>query len=446
MGSTQESLAHGPSSEASADTLMIAGAQPRPLRAPARATRVALGVLGALALGLLILGVSASAASASSHETAQAVGAKGYTLCAAKTGALSFSSSSKCPVGDTTLVLAGQSQNAKLASQVASLTKQVKTLTKKLSTEGAALSSMKTLLHGLSSGVVDGAKTLTISGENLRVVNGTGSESTDNGLGNLLIGYDESPGVQTGSHNLVIGSGQSFSSYGGLLAGAFNSVDAPFATASGGEYNVAADEWASVSGGCDNLAGQGTVPTGECSNQAESVVGGVSNHASGLLSSVLGGQDNVSSGDEASIGGGLNNDAVGTSSSVEGGYANFADNNQTAILGGGENTATGAVSTISGGYYNTATADEATVAGGCSNIAGTGNLTVYSGCYGYGESFMSVLGGVGNQAISVGSTVAGGSDNVVDGGQADSIVGGYAEDLSSSTNYVSRIGSTQYLP
>ena len=43
------------------------------------------------------------------------------------------------------------------------------------------------------------------TGVNVQIVNGMTSTATDNGAGNLVIGYNESPGNQAGSHNLLIG-------------------------------------------------------------------------------------------------------------------------------------------------------------------------------------------------------------------------------------------------
>jgi hypothetical protein len=48
--------------------------------------------------------------------------------------------------------------------------------------------------------------TVQFFGVNLQVINGSGSESTLNGAGNLILGYDEKPGTQTGSHNLLLGA------------------------------------------------------------------------------------------------------------------------------------------------------------------------------------------------------------------------------------------------
>src|SRR5262249_34083056 len=70
------------------------------------------------------------------------------------------------------------------------------------------------------------ANEVVISGANLRIVNGLGATDTTNGLGNLIVGYNESraPGCSgsipgpfctdnhTGSHNVVVGSRNNFSS------------------------------------------------------------------------------------------------------------------------------------------------------------------------------------------------------------------------------------------
>jgi len=47
--------------------------------------------------------------------------------------------------------------------------------------------------------------TIQFSGVNLQVINGSGSETILNGTGNLIVGYDPTPGTQTGSHNLLLG-------------------------------------------------------------------------------------------------------------------------------------------------------------------------------------------------------------------------------------------------
>src|SRR5256885_14805048 len=61
-------------------------------------------------------------------------------------------------------------------------------------------------------------------GCNVHVVNGAGSTGTMNGLGNLIVGYNANPGAQTGSHNLVVGDAQTFTSYAGAVFGESNTI------------------------------------------------------------------------------------------------------------------------------------------------------------------------------------------------------------------------------
>ena len=94
---------------------------------------------------------------------------------------------------------------------------------------------------------------IAINGANLWITNGLGTTAVVNGLGNLIIGYNESrtpaPDVRNGSHNLVVGDKHNYGSYGGILAGYTNSVLAPYAAVSGGENNTASGLNSSVSGG-----------------------------------------------------------------------------------------------------------------------------------------------------------------------------------------------------
>jgi hypothetical protein len=137
---------------------------------------------------------------------------------------------------------------------------------------------------------------------NLQLVNGSGSESTLNGEGNLVIGYNPAPGTQTGSHNLLLGIGdQSDVSYGGINAGLHNSINGPGASVLGGNENTAEGLQATVTGGALNVA----------SGQDSSITGGGNNIASGIDSSVTGGGTNTASGFESSSTGGSENLASG---------------------------------------------------------------------------------------------------------------------------------------
>ncbi len=188
--------------------------------------------------------------------------------------------------------------------------------------------------------------TVRLSGVNLQVVNGTGDTSTTNGLGNVIVGYNEldtatykvercsdgrydtgpdcvfNGGVwafdhRSGSHAVVVGKANSYSSYGNLLAG---------------NRNLANKKHASVTGGLNNTA-------------------------SGQYSVVSGGNSNRASGSSSVVSGGLNNDATFANSTVSGGASNAADGYGSSVSGGSNNTAAGTYSSVSGGAQGTAPGD-----------------------------------------------------------------------------------------
>ena len=102
---------------------------------------------------------------------------------------------------------------------------------------------------------VDEKPTIQVSGANVQILDGEGSTEATNGAGNLIIGYDENPSAepQTGSHNLVVGPEQRYTSYGAIIGGRNNKALGPedFVVGVG---NVARNEGASVSGGFENTA------------------------------------------------------------------------------------------------------------------------------------------------------------------------------------------------
>ena len=67
---------------------------------------------------------------------------------------------------------------------------------------------------------------MTITGANLHIVNGLGTTATTNFTGNLILGYNEARGgindSRYGSHNLVLGARNNYSSWGGIVAGSVN--------------------------------------------------------------------------------------------------------------------------------------------------------------------------------------------------------------------------------
>jgi hypothetical protein len=328
----------------------------------------------------------------------------------------------------------------------------------------------------IASGV-GGKPTVEFSTVNVQIVSGAGSTSAAvNGEGNLVVGYAENPGSRprTGSNNLVVGTDNGWSSYGGLVGGSGDRATGPYAgvfglgsiasganslaagrsnlasgaqsSALGGENNKAGDSWSTVVGGCDNLAGAGALPTSSCANSEEAILGGAGNQAKGAESTVSGGQANTASGSISTVSAGYINNASGLGASVSGGYGNISAASESSISGGGKNSATGSVSSIAGGYFNTATVDEASVLGGCSNVAGQGTATVNSGCTSFGNSFTTVVGGIGNQDTPLGSSILGGENNDINAGQGGAIAGGHNIGLEGISNDITVVGQQLFNP
>ena len=212
-----------------------------------------------------------------------------------------------------------------LAARVAELEALVAALTDKL----ACVSS--------SSDSTD----LVFEGCNIHVHNGDGLTNSVNGLGNVIIGYNEdvtepTPKVRTGSHNLIVGIDHTYSSSGGFVAGSTNSVTGQYSSVCGGSTNTASGYSSSVSGGVNHTA----------SGVGSSVSGGVDNTASGILSSVNGGRSNIASGEDSSVSGGRWNTASGARSNVSGGNLNEAAYADSSILGGLNQTTTDVYQTV----------------------------------------------------------------------------------------------------
>jgi hypothetical protein len=199
-------------------------------------------------------------------------------------------------------------------------------------------SEQKTLLAILShakyveSGV-GGKPTIQFSGVNVQVVSGAGkTNAAVNGTGNLVIGYDENGGKheQTGSHNLILGEEQTFTSFGGIVAGFANSITGEWASVTGGDVSTASGPDSSVTGGRANLA----------SGIESAVSGGDSNIAGGERTSVSGGNFNKAENFLTSISGGNENEAKVRDASISGGRANHAEGAWSSIFGGKELTTT----------------------------------------------------------------------------------------------------------
>lgn len=164
---------------------------------------------------------------------------------------------------------------------------------------------------------------LVISGANVYIQSGSGYTDDNTtatygdgagaltGLGNLIIGYNEDSAgpVRTGAHNLVVGAEHGYSSFGGLVAGYNNAINADYAAVSGGSQNRVDGPYAAISGGQAN----------DATGSYAAISGGLLNNAIGDYSAVSGGLSSYASGLYAWVGGGTGNQADGEGASVPGG-------------------------------------------------------------------------------------------------------------------------------
>ncbi len=273
-------------------------------------------------------------------------------------------------------------------------------------------------------------KTIRVTGANFQLVNGLGSTATTNGTGNLIVGYNELGNPdgddRTGSHNLVGGSSNSFSSFGGLVVGRTNTASGNYSSVSGGVRNKSTNSYASVSGGSLNEAsGNSASVSGGQNNTAygsqASISGGFEGMASGVWSSVSGGEYNTATGNSATVGGGQYNTASGRLSAVSGGISNVASNTWSSVSGGSGNNASGQFSSVSGGASNTAYGSRASVTGGFGNFAN--------------GAFASVSGGQNNTAGGNYAVVSGGRSNTASANRA-SVSGGLSRSAAGAYNWV----------
>jgi hypothetical protein len=300
---------------------------------------------------------------------------------------------------------------------------------------------------------VGGQPTVEFSAVNVQIVSGAGTTASVNAKGNLVVGYNETPGTQTGSHNLILGTDQSYTRYGSILGGTNNTASGPFttvlgnqntargpyATVAGGQLGTATASYSaitggysnrttavnsSVNGGCFNLAGPGSlgsVPS-ECSTGLyySEIAGGQGNQVAANSASVSGGQLNLANAKLSTIAGGCHN-VTGTGPFLAGVCSTAG---LQTVAGGSDGSATGATSTISGGHFNTASGLDSSVSGGGGNVASGNEASVSGGNANTASGLQSsATGGVLNIALGVESSVTGGFQNVAKK-NASSIAGG----------------------
>jgi hypothetical protein len=255
-------------------------------------------------------------------------------------------------------------------------------LTNRIRDLEAAVANLRGLNGVLSIETINGAKTVRLSGVNLQVVNGLNRTESVNGAGNVIIGYDE-PNTSTtrqicsfahntagfvindqagclaaggvfsaqhksGSHNLVLGVANGYSSFGGIVSGRVNYINENSASAIGGVDNRASGRFSGI------FAGQGHLTL----ESGGAILGGIGGQALGHLSTIVGGAGNIAAGENATISGGERNKASGRTSAVNGGLLNTASGQSSTVVGGRNNTASGLRSSLFGGDSRSVTADQ----------------------------------------------------------------------------------------
>jgi len=200
-----------------------------------------------------------------------------------------------------------------LASTVLAQQVTLVELQQSLAAHQAALAALSPLLPMVPvaerSTFSEANSTWELAEMNLQITNG--EEATygeSNGLGNLILGYNESEGghhdqtgaivdgeVRTGSHNLILGAGHTYEANGAFVGGYNNSALGQGASLFSGQSSFAAGSFSAILGGLDNRAtGTHSCISGGHSNTASgdrsSVSGGLLNQSSGIATSILGGQ------------------------------------------------------------------------------------------------------------------------------------------------------------
>ncbi len=236
---------------------------------------------------------------------------------------------------------------AALEATIASLQNTINSLSSRLTiVENNTVLELDGLLQ---FSMFKGYPTAEFTGVNLQINNGIGSTTSGNGLGNIIIGYNEASNfapefcsdpqyttsvtcignlqmwgrnVYRGSHNLVLGSSNSYDDSAGIVAGIYNVMNNDLASVIGGERNISSGYKSMVLGGRENIA----------SGISSTISAGVKNQAIGIYSGVIGGAFNQSIG-QSSTSGGNNSRALGLRSTVSGGSNRTASGDYDWVAG-----------------------------------------------------------------------------------------------------------------
>jgi outer membrane murein-binding lipoprotein Lpp len=213
---------------------------------------------------------------------------------------------------------ASQDDVDELSGQVVALTGRLEQLERENATQKAALAAAEDAIAWANDllGVVfrneDGD--VVFSNVNVYVQSGTGDTITGNGKGNLIVGYDEDRregtcvggdfdglacdldvectgglcdvqvlSEKTGSHNLVVGPGHSYTGVGSIVAGEENAVFGNW-SACFGVHNTVSGAWSFTGSGSSNVL----------EGDASAILGGGGGHVGpdANFAVVLGGSSN----------------------------------------------------------------------------------------------------------------------------------------------------------
>ena len=305
----------------------------------------------------------------------------------------------------------------------------------------------------LDDGVGGTTKTIRVEGVNLQIVNGLGATNGNpanpvstieadvvtNGLGNLIVGYNELVGDQlgrVGSHNVVLGIGNDHLSFGGLVSGAENDLRSMNATCLSSRISEVAGRdsacIASIRSSAAGLIGCSVISSDGCTTSASefaSLLGSRECSVDESTSSVIvaGNLNTIDSSHECFLAAGGNSDVYGSGGcAIIGGNANYVESAWSVIVGGelcrlsgGARygvIANGEGLTLDEGSFNS-------LVGGRGNSVGTPGLSGpdYATIVGGRQNRMDSTQGPAEQACVI---VGGALNHVLDGANDASIFGG----------------------
>lgn len=151
-------------------------------------------------------------------------------------------------------LVALEEKNAQLELQLSTAEASLESVTALGSENDDRLEQMEQLLSCVTFDKAD--QNFIIENCNLTVRNGTGETQSQNGSGNIIIGYNEDAfnnKDRGGSHNLVIGAEHQYSAYGGLVVGENHQINSPYASITGGRDNRVSASHATIGGGANTV-------------------------------------------------------------------------------------------------------------------------------------------------------------------------------------------------